>query len=210
MTDAIAFPALRRVVRRRLEVSPPGQRCDMCTASVPEQHRHLLDTQRDELLCACRACALLFERDHAGNGHYRLVPEHRRRLPLPDTELGSVGVPVGLAFFVTGPDGKAVAHYPSPAGATRWEVTDETWQRIVELWPPVRDMTPQVEALLVNTSRGARDSWIVPIDDCYRLVALVRTHWQGLSGGSTVWPAVSGFFARLGGTRDSPLAATRA
>jgi hypothetical protein len=54
-----------------------------------------------------------------------------------------------------------------------------------------------VEALLINTARGAREHWIVPIDSCYRLVAVVRREWSGLSGGGTVWPAVEAFFAAL-------------
>jgi hypothetical protein len=37
----------------------------------------------------------------------------------------------------------------------------------------------------------------VPIDDCYRLVALIRQEWRGLSGGTTVWPAVDRFFTEL-------------
>jgi len=32
-------------------------------------------------------------------------------------------------------------------------------------------------------------------------VALIRREWRGLSGGSTVWPAVEGFFAGLRETR---------
>jgi hypothetical protein len=54
-----------------------------------------------------------------------------------------------------------------------------------------------VEALLVNTARGAAECWIVPIDDCYRLVALLRREWRGLSGGSRVWEEVRTFFAGL-------------
>lgn len=206
MTGAVAVPALRRVIRRRSATAHPGQRCDLCAGEVGEPHRHLLDVQRDEVLCACRACALLFERDTAGRGHYLLIPQRRRRLSDPGPP--TVGIPVGLAFFVARPDGAVVARYPSPAGATRWEVGEETWRRITECWPSVREMSPLVEALLVNTARGARESWIVPIDDCYRLVALVRREWRGLAGGSTVWPAVDRFFADLAAPRGSPTATT--
>jgi hypothetical protein len=51
--------------------------------------------------------------------------------------------------------------------------------------------------LLVNTTRDADEHWIVPIDDCYRLVAVIRREWRGLSGGSRVWPAIDGFFQAL-------------
>jgi hypothetical protein len=62
-------------------------------------------------------------------------------------------------------------------------------------------MAPAVQALLVDTARGADEHWLVPIDDCYRLVALIRREWRGLSGGSTVGPAVEAFFAGLVDTR---------
>jgi hypothetical protein len=162
---------------------------------VGERHRHVLDEERGELLCTCRACTLLFGREAAGGGHYRLVPETRRRLPaLSPRELG---VPVGLAFFVRDDGGAVEAHYPSPAGATRWEVEPSTWQAIVERCPELGAMAARTQALLLNTARGRAEHWLVPIDDCYRLVAVIRSEWRGLSGGSAVWPAVDRFFEEL-------------
>jgi hypothetical protein len=177
----------------------------MCGVDLPERHRHVLDEQSDELMCACRPCTLLFERDAAGRGHYRLVPEHRERMPGLDPH--ELGVPVGLAFFVRRSDGSVVAHYPSPLGATRWDVDPGTWRRVEERCPPVRDMAAGVQALLLNTARGAREHWVVPVDDCYRLVAVIQREWRGLSGGSTVWPAVERFFADLDRRPGSPLRA---
>lgn len=198
--------ALQRAIRRGSSGRDgAGERCDMCRAPIPGRHRHVLDEQRDELMCACQACTLLFDRDAAGRGHYRLVPDRRMRLPeLTPRELG---VPVGLAFFVPRADGSVVAHYPSPIGATEWDVEPEAWRGATERCPPLRDLEPGVQALLVNTARGAAEHWIVPIDDCYRLVALVRREWTGLSGGSTVWPAIDRFFAALDHRPGSPLRA---
>jgi len=45
--------------------------------------------------------------------------------------------------------------------------------------------------------RGARDGWLVPIDECYALVGLIRTRWRGFTGGSEVWDALGRFFAEL-------------
>jgi Family of unknown function (DUF5947) len=61
----------------------------------------------------------------------------------------------------------------------------------------LRDLQPDVEALLVNRTKGCREYYRVPIDRCYLLVGLIRTHWRGLSGGSEAWDAIDGFFARL-------------
>jgi hypothetical protein len=68
---------------------------------------------------------------------------------------------------------------------------------VVNHCPALGTLAPDVEALLVNTARGAQHHWLVPIDDCLRLVAVVRQTWKGLSGGNQVWPAVERFFAEL-------------
>ena len=109
MTDALG-----RVIRRARRSGPVGERCDLCAVDLPDQHRHLLDTDRREIKCVCQACSLLFQREAASDGHYRLVP--RRRLRLPEVPTEGLGVPVGLAFFVRRSGGTVDAHYPSPAG----------------------------------------------------------------------------------------------
>jgi hypothetical protein len=194
----VSTGALARIAQRPPSPAHEGPRCDLCRLALPERHRHLLDEERDEPLCACRACSLLFEREAAGRGHYRLVPETRRRLRLSSDELG---VPVGLAYVVRGPDGTVLAHYPSPIGATQHDIEPEVWTDVERRCPEIAAMAPGVQALLVNTARGADEHWLVPIDDCFRLVALIRREWRGLSGGSRVWPEVDRFFAGLRETR---------
>jgi hypothetical protein len=54
-----------------------------------------------------------------------------------------------------------------------------------------------VEALLVNRTRGARRQWLVPVEDCYALVGLIRTRWRGFTGGREVWEEVERFFGAL-------------
>jgi hypothetical protein len=188
--------ALARAIRRPPgSPAPAGERCDLCAAELPHQHRHVLDTDLREIRCVCRPCSLLFNREAASEGHYRLVP--RRRVRLPEVSTKDLGVPVGLAYFVPRAGGTVDAHYPSPAGPTRWEVGQAAWRDLVASCPPVADMRPEVEALLVNTTRGRREHWLVPIDDCFALVTVVRRGWRGLSGGSAVWPEIDRFFAGL-------------
>ena len=190
MTDPLA-----RVIRRARRRDPMGERCDLCAVDLPDEHRHLLDTDLHEIRCVCQACSMLFHREAASDGHYRLVP--RRRLRLPELSTEGLGVPVGLAFFVPRDGDTVDAHYPSPAGPTRWEVDPEAWRAVVACCAQLADLTPEVEALLVNTTRERQEHWLVPIDDCFALVALVRREWRGLSGGPRVWPEIDRFFAAL-------------
>jgi Family of unknown function (DUF5947) len=190
VTDALA-----RVIRRTRRRGPAGERCDFCAVELPVQHRHLLDTDRREISCVCQACSLLFHREAASDGHYRLVP--RRRVRLSEVPTEGLGVPVGLAFFVPRSGDTVEAHYPSPAGPTRWEVDPAAWRDVVAHCPQLADLTPEVEALLVNTTQGRSEHWLTPIDDCFALVALVRREWSGLSGGPRVWPEIDRFFANL-------------
>jgi hypothetical protein len=190
-------PALERVVRRAgTRRRDTAEHCELCAEPVAEQHRHLLDTDTGAVLCACTACSILFDRDAASNGHYRLLPDRRLRLPAVDP--GPLGVPVGVAFFVRQADGAVRAHYPSPAGATRWEIDADAWQAVVRESPELAGLAPLVEALLVNTTGDRREAWLVPVDDCFRMVAIVRREWEGLTGGDRVAPAIERFFDELG------------
>jgi hypothetical protein len=195
-TPTVATGGLQRVIRRAGERrTEAAEHCELCDAAIAAEHRHLFDTEAGEPMCVCQACSLLFHRDAASDGHYRLVPERRQRLDAVPTD--GLGVPVGLAFFVPKADGAVIAHYPSPAGATQWEVDPQAWDDVVARCPALAGLEPDVQALLVNTARGRREHWMVPIDDCLRLVAVVRREWKGLSGGSRVWPQIDEFFSSL-------------
>ena len=78
----------------------------------------------------------------------------------------------------------------------------DTWDEIERDNPALLEMEADVEALLVNRIGHARgfanpEYYIVPIDECFKLVGLIRSHWQGLSGGTEVWREIAQFFAAL-------------
>jgi hypothetical protein len=174
------------------------ERCELCSAVVPAEHRHVLDEHSGALLCACRACSLLFEREAAAAGHYRLIPAGRTRVTGVPTDL--LDVPVGLAFFIKHDDGRVHAHYPSPLGTTEHAIDAATWAEVERQVPALTAMRPRVQALLMRTTgRGGagEQQWILPVDDCYRLVAVIRTNWTGMAGGPTLWREVARFFADL-------------
>jgi hypothetical protein len=193
---------LRQVVRRTAAQQEAAvERCELCGDPIPPEHRHLLDLTNRELMCACRACKILFDQGAAGGGHYRLVPD--RRLRITDFELDDVAweelrIPVDMAFFFHhGEAGKVVAYYPSPAGPTESLLELDAWDELERANPLLGKLEADVEALLVNRSRGARQYFLVPIEDCYALVGLIRTRWRGLTGGREVWEEIETFFEGL-------------
>ena len=200
--NSLASSRLRGLARRGMQQQEAAQeQCELCGAPIPADHRHLLDLKNRELMCACQACKILFDRKAAGAGHYRLVPDRRLRIEdfrLDDESWAALEIPVDMAFFFHSTRAERVsAFYPSPAGPTESLLRFDAWKDIEEANPILRSLEPDVEALLVNRARGAREYFLVPIDDPYRLVALIRGRWRGLTGGQEVWEEIEGFFAGL-------------
>ena len=103
-----------------------------------------------------------------------------------------------MAFiFHSSPEGRCIALYPGPTGATESMLSLDGWLQLVAANPVLSEMRPDVEALLVNRTKGSREYFLVPIDRCYALVGTIRRQWRGLSGGSEVWDAIGDFFDRL-------------
>ncbi|MDP8932457.1 MAG: DUF5947 family protein [Actinomycetota bacterium] len=177
------------------------ERCELCSEPTGPQHRHVVDLDKRELLCACRACSLLFDRPQAGGQHYRLVSDRCRYLDdlhLDDAGWAALRIPVDMAFFIRNAEsGKVTAFYPSPMGATESLLELDAWAELENANPILSEMEPDVEALLVNRSGGAREHWLIGVDECYRLIGLVRREWKGFSGGQECWEAIGKFFADL-------------
>ena len=112
-------------------------------------------------------------------------------------------IPINLAFFYRDSTAtRVLAMYPSPAGATESLLSLESWEEIAAQNKALQRMESDVEALLVNRIDLARgdvvaEYFIVPIDECYRLVGIIRMHWHGLSGGTEVWREIHQFFGDL-------------
>jgi hypothetical protein len=195
-----AFAALRQFARKRTAV----ERCEMCSRELAADHEHLVEPADRKLICACQACAILFEGQSGAK--YKRVPRrvvYLRNFQLTDGQWDGLMVPIEMAFFFRStPHGRVIALYPSPAGPTESLFTLDTWADIVELNPVLSEMESDVTALLVNRIGHARGTapaeyYLVPIDECYKLVGLIRTHWRGFSGGTDVWREIGAFFAAL-------------
>lgn len=182
---------------------PPSEthtdHCGLCARVVGADHPHLLDTQQRTLVCSCHACATLFESKQLPDQQFRLVPQDiyvLRDVAFTDLMWTSLSIPVDLAFlYFDTVANRVVALYPGAMGAAEAQLHDDAWAQLVSANPELGTILPDVQALLVNRTRGAREHWVAPIDLCYALVGLIRLRWRGLSGGEEVWAALDKFLA---------------
>jgi Family of unknown function (DUF5947) len=190
----VPLAVLRRVTRSR-PAPPAGERCDMCATPIEPGHSHVVDLHSRALMCACRACYLLFTDEHA-DLRYRAVPD--RYLSFAGPELDELQVPVGLVFlFRNSTQDRMVAFYPGPAGATESELPLPAWNRMVARDPRLAILRPDVEALLVRCGSGPPSCYLVPIDACYELVGQLRSRWRGFDGGQEAHDAIEAFFSQV-------------
>jgi Family of unknown function (DUF5947) len=198
--------SLRRITNSR-PVPVAEERCEMCAEPIADQHPHVVNLDSRVLMCTCRGCYLLFTAEGA-HQRYRAIPE--RYLSFPDFTLGpgqwdELEIPVSLAFlFRNSVQGRTIAFYPGPAGATESELSLQAWSSVVAANPQLALLEPDVEALLIRApDRGRGESGtdhtcnIVPIDACYELVGRLRMLWRGFDGGADARAGMDAFFAMV-------------
>ncbi|MFF9479522.1 DUF5947 family protein [Streptomyces sp. NPDC014733] len=194
-------PAPRGLHRFTRPRPPAPERCELCGTALDTGHRHLVDTTRRSLACACPPCALLFDRPGAGGGRFCTVPD--RVLADPGSAPSAAAwaalhIPVALAFFFHHSGlGRPVALCPSPAGATETEIDPAAWDTAFADSRLAALLAPDVEALLVRRTGDAADCYLVPVDTAYELVGRMRLHWTGFDGGAEARAALDTFFTAL-------------
>ena len=84
---------------------------------------------------------------------------------MTDSQWDGLMMPINMAFFFKStPQGRVIALYPSPAGATESLLSFDTWDEIENENPVLLEMEADVEALLVNRighARGFTESGIL-------------------------------------------------
>lgn len=199
-----AFSVLRQFTRNRSAASRNVEHCELCSAGLHHEHPHLVEVASRRILCACDACALLF--DGMEKSKYKRVSRNAQYLAnfaMTDGQWESLMIPINMAFFFRSSiENKIVALYPSPAGAVESMLPLDAWTEIAAENPVLHRLKHDIEALLVNRvghahELGKAQYYIAPIDECYKLVGLIRANWKGLSGGAEVWTEVGRFFAKL-------------
>ncbi|BBY67208.1 DUF5947 family protein [Mycolicibacterium helvum] len=196
-----AYDVLSRI-RAGKAAQPPGERCEMCSEDIADEHQHVVNVEGRQLMCVCRGCYLLFT-DSTAQLRYRSVPD--RYLHFPDLALGqleweALQIPVGLAFFFRNSAlDRTVGFYPGPAGATESELDLDAWSLISTADPRLTMMAEDVEALLVRAPDGAGEAecYLVPIDACYEFVGRLRMLWRGFDGGQQAREYIEDFFEQI-------------
>jgi len=207
----VQLPGARRQDRAAEEAGT--ERCEMCRTVVEDRHGHLVDLDQRSIVCACRACYLLFTHQGAAGGRYLAVPErimHDPARPLTGADWNELQIPVTTAFFFFNSAlGRVVAGYPSPGGVTECELDLAAWDRLAAAYPLLGELAPDTEAIFVHgASPGGRPSqtppdkgeweiFLIPIDMCYSLVGELRLYWQGFDGGAEAHAALDAFLGDL-------------
>ena len=198
------YDVLARITGDRRAPEPAGERCEMCSETIPDEHQHVVNVAGRQLMCVCRACYLLFT-DGSAELRYRAVPD--RYLAFPDFALDrrawdALQIPVGVAFFFTNSTlGRTVAFYPGPAGACESELDLAACNAISGADSRVGLLADDVEALLVRVPEDDElvqpETYLVPIDACYEFVGRLRMLWRGFDGGQEARAFIAGFFAQI-------------
>jgi len=174
-----------------------AEKCELCATDIPAGHGHVADLENTSLVCACRACYLLFTQPAAGRGRYRAVPDRYLSDPGPPltaVEWDRLEIPVGLAFFFRSSAADRVAgFYPSPAGVTECVLDLGAWEQLGRDHPLLGAPAPDVEAALISRTDDGIESFVVPIDACYELAGRMRLHWRGFDGGAEARASIAGF-----------------
>ena len=203
-TDTVTVGRSMMALRSFAGSSRPVERCELCAKELGPGHQHLLDPIHRKVICSCDACSILF--NSVGQTKYKRVPRRIRfhaDFQLSDGQWESLMIPINMAFFFfSTPDKRMIVLYPSPAGPIESLLPLDAWNDIVRDNPALAGMEPDVEALLVNRiaharGAGAAEYFVAPIDECYKLVGLIRGSWRGFSGGTEVWRDIGKFFADL-------------
>jgi len=164
--------------------------CELCGHPISGEHKHLIHLDERRIVCACGTCWSL----RTGDPEFRPVGSRRvwlDELRMTDEDWAAFGIPIGLAFFmISSVTGSVIALYPSPAGATESELDLEAWGRLCEANPEL-ELEPDTEALVVNRLGDEPQQMIVPIDAAYGLVGVVKSAWEGITGGAGVPAAVA-------------------
>ncbi|HEX4374732.1 MAG TPA: DUF5947 family protein [Puia sp.] len=193
----ISLVSKLRKIATPSKLAEPEEKCFFCGASLLQTHSHLADIGAMKFICTCEACKIIM------SGKNGLVSLPQRYLALENLDLSDelwadFLIPVNMAFFtISSSRNSAVAYYPAAAGATESKLKLDAWSRLVDLNPVLKNLTPDLEALLINRLDETPQYFLVPVDSCYELIGRIRISWKGIFGGKEVNDTIREFFKNV-------------
>jgi len=193
---------------RAFVAGTPVEECELCAQTISVEHEHLLEPEARRVFCACGACAQLVaeepREDQRKSARYLRVERRAARLPeldFDDAIWAELSIPVGLAFFTTrSRTGEVVATFPGRAGLIESFVPLKAYSELERRFPVLKEIAPDIEALLVRRTLRHQDYFRVSIDHCYELSGLLRGSDAPLS--TPELAVVQTFFTTLGDHAD--------
>jgi hypothetical protein len=173
-----ALSALRRFTRAE---PAADARCDLCNAAIGSEHPHLLEVAARRLVCACPGCALLFP-GHEGARYRSVVTtlEPLTDVRLAESDWGELGVPVRFVFLCASRTHERIyATYPNPGGAAESELPRETWSSLVQRYPRLSEIEPDVAGVFLDGLTEDEPAYELSIDVFQNLMGQIA-----VSGGS--------------------------
>jgi hypothetical protein len=73
----------------------------------------------------------------------------------------------------------------------------EALELLTHHYPVLPSLAVDVEAIAVCATGAERATYRLPIDECFRLVGLVRRYFRGASGGAPWWSALARWLTEL-------------
>jgi hypothetical protein len=195
----VTLPGVRGSADRRPSTA---EKCELCATEIPVEHGHIADTEGASLLCACRACYLLFTQEVGGRRKYMAVPDRYLVDParvMSPAEWDLLEIPVSLAFFLRSSrdNGGLTGFYPGPAGVTECQLDLQRWAQLMADYPLLAAPAVDVEAALISRSDSGVEYFLVPIDACYELAGRMRLYWRGFDGGEQAQEAITAFLGMV-------------
>ena len=115
-----------------------------------------------------------------------------RSFRMTDAQWDALMIPIGIAFFSRSSRSNRV-WLSIRARRGRWNrcLSLETWDEIEQRKSDIAHDGSDVEGLLVYRVGTAREYYIIPIDECFKLIGIIRLKWKGFSGGMEVWQEIA-------------------
>jgi len=183
----------------KIKTRPDAESCDFCKVMLPETHQHVINIATRTVECVCDPCAVLFPSERSAK--YKRIPRIIRALPefrMTDEQWERLVIPIGIVFlYHSSRQSRLVGLYPSPAGAVESELDLSVWDEIEKENPCLGSLETDVEGVLIDRTRNPHEYFRVPIDECFRLVGMVRIEWRGFTGGPGVRNQISQFVDSL-------------